>query len=65
MRTTLNLDDSLIRHAIQATGIEEKTKLLHLGLQSLIREAASRRLSHLFGKVKKAHVPSRRRSTWS
>ncbi|MGI9113476.1 MAG: type II toxin-antitoxin system VapB family antitoxin [Chthoniobacterales bacterium] len=34
MRTTLNLDDSLIEAARSATGEQEKTKLIHLGAAS-------------------------------
>ena len=64
-RTTLILDNNLIRDAAQATGIQEKTKLVHMGLQSLIREAAAKRLARLYGVAKKARVPSRRAVPWS
>jgi Arc/MetJ family transcription regulator len=37
MRTTLNLDDDLLAEAQRTTGVKEKTRLLHLGLQALIQ----------------------------
>ena len=33
VRTTLNLDDDLIRKAREFTGIEEKTALIHAALR--------------------------------
>ena len=61
MRTTLNLDENLYKKAAQVTGIAEKTKLLHLGLETLIRQAVYKDFSSLFGTVKKAKAPRRRR----
>lgn len=61
MRTTLNIQDDLYREAVKATGVEEKTKLLHLGLQALVRQEASRRLAKLFGTIKNAKAPPRRK----
>ena len=49
MRTTLILDDELIAKARELTGIEEKTKLIHMGLEALVQRAAARRLSTLGG----------------
>ena len=43
MRTTLNLDDELIARARESTGVQEKTRLLHLGLEALIHREAARR----------------------
>ena len=61
MRTTLNLSEDLYREAAKATGVAEKTKLIHLGLETLVREAAAKRLARLFGKIKEAKAPPRRR----
>ena len=36
MRTTLNLDDALLDEARRITGIDEKTALIHRGLEELI-----------------------------
>lgn len=64
MRTTFILKDDLYQKAAQLTGIREKTKLIHLGLESLIRDQAARRLIHFFGTVKNAKAPLRRKAKW-
>ena len=61
MRTTLNLDEKLYNDAVKATGIEEKTRLIHTGLQALIRTAAYRKLANLRGSIKNAKAPPRRK----
>ena len=44
MRTTLNLDDDLIRDAREMTGIQEKTALIHKALRDLLaREGTGER----------------------
>lgn len=40
MRTTLNIDDSLMDRASKMTGVKEKTALVKLGLEALIAERA-------------------------
>ena len=62
MRTTLNLDDELVREAARATGIGEKTALIHEGLRELSRKAARERLIKLGGKDPGTSRPPRRRS---
>ena len=49
MRTTLNLDDALLERARKLTGIQEKTALLHAGLEALLERASARRLAALGG----------------
>jgi Arc/MetJ family transcription regulator len=49
VRTTLNLDDELIRQARELTGIQEKTALIHAALRELISHGAARRLAALGG----------------
>ncbi len=61
MRTTLNIEDQLIKKASQLTGIKEKTSLVRLGLQALIARESSKRLARLGGTEKKLSVGSRRR----
>ncbi len=61
MRTTLNIDDDLLAKAQEFTGETEKTKLVRMGLESLIQAAAARRLSALGGKMRNLKVPPRRR----
>ena len=61
MRTTLNIDDEMLRKASRLTGVEEKTSLVRLGLQALIAQESSKRLSKLGGTEKNLHVIPRRR----
>lgn len=49
MRTTLNIDDEMLRRAAKLTGIKEKTSLLHEGLKALIAAESARRLAKLGG----------------
>jgi Arc/MetJ family transcription regulator len=62
MRTTLILDDEIIARARELTGIEEKTKLIHMGLEALIQKGASKRLAALGGTMKNFTVPGRDRN---
>ena len=62
MRTTLVLDDDMVKKASDLTGIKEKTSLVRLGLQSLIARESSRRLACLGGTQKKIATIPRRRS---
>ena len=57
----MNLRDDLIAEAQKATGIEEKTALVHAGLQSLIDREKARRLAALEGSEPGAVSPRRRR----
>jgi Arc/MetJ family transcription regulator len=61
MRTTLNLDDDLMRRAILLTGIEEKTAVIHAGLEALIARESARRLARLGGTMPDLALPPRRR----
>ena len=62
MRTTLILDDDLIARARELTGIEEKTRLIHMGLEALVQRAAARRLAALGGSAKDFAVAPRGRA---
>ena len=59
-RTTLNIDDDLLRRAREYTGIQEKTALIHRALRELIAREAARRLAAL-GASMPAYRPGRRR----
>ncbi len=61
MRTTLNIDDNLLKRASQLTGIKEKTALLRLGLEALIALESARRLAKLGGTEKELRSVRRRR----
>ena len=60
MKTTLNLNDDLVEKARTATGIKEKTALIHRGLELLIRKASQERLAHLGGTKTLKKIPRRR-----
>jgi Arc/MetJ family transcription regulator len=62
MRTTLNIDEHLLKKASKLTGIQEKTSLVRLGLEALIAEQAALRLAKLGGSEKRLQLPPRRRS---
>ena len=49
MRTTLNVDATLIRRAAHLTGVVKKTALVRLGLEALIVRESARRLAKLGG----------------
>lgn len=49
MRTTVNIDSTLLEEASMLTGIKEKAALLRQGLQALIERESSRRLAELGG----------------
>jgi Arc/MetJ family transcription regulator len=61
MRTTLNIEDSLIDQAAKLTGIKEKTALVKLGLEALIARESARRLAKLGGTQKQLQEIPRRR----
>ena len=61
MRTTINIEDSLIDKASKLTGIKEKTSLVNLGLEALIARESSKRLAKLGGSEKEiSSVPRRK-----
>jgi Arc/MetJ family transcription regulator len=62
MKTTLNIDDRLLAEARRLTRIEEKTALIHAGLEALIARASARRLAALGGSDSGAAPVRRRRS---
>ena len=62
MRTTLNIEDSLLERARELTGVKEKTALVRLGLEALIALESARRLAALGGSEKKLKPTPRRRT---
>ncbi|MFZ4765548.1 MAG: type II toxin-antitoxin system VapB family antitoxin [Roseimicrobium sp.] len=62
MRTTLILDDELVTKASKLTGVDEKTKLLHMGLEALIHRESARRLAALGGAMPALSVAPRRKT---
>ena len=49
MRTTLNINDELLRQAARLSGITEKTAAVHAGLEALIARESAKRLAALGG----------------
>ncbi|MCI0433203.1 MAG: type II toxin-antitoxin system VapB family antitoxin [Gemmatimonadetes bacterium] len=62
MRTTINLDDELIREAQKLTGMRERTALIREALRALIERESARRLARLGGSDLKVEAPPRRRA---
>ncbi|MCI0548548.1 MAG: type II toxin-antitoxin system VapB family antitoxin [Candidatus Rokubacteria bacterium] len=61
MRTTLNLDEALLREAQRLTGLAEKTAVLHAGLRALIARESAKRLAALGGTERQlTSIPRRR-----
>ena len=61
MRTTLNIDDDLLKKASRLSGVVEKTSLVKLGLEALIARESARRLADLGGSEKRLKTARRRR----
>ena len=61
MRTTLNIEDSLMDKASKMTGIKEKTALVKLGLEALIARESGKRLAKLGGTQKHLEAIPRRK----
>ncbi len=61
MRTTVALDDELVRKAQEFTGVAEKAALLREALKALIERESARRLASLGGTMRGLkNVPRRR-----
>ena len=61
MRTTINIDESLLKKAAKLTGYSEKTLLVRRGLEALIAQESGRRLAQLGGTEKRlSKIPRRR-----
>ncbi len=61
MRTTVNLDESLLDRAIKLTGPLDRSALLHEGLKALIERESARRLAKLGGSQSDLKSAPRRR----
>jgi Arc/MetJ family transcription regulator len=49
MRTTLNINDDLLKQAARLSGITEKTAVVHAGLEALVARESAKRLAALGG----------------
>ena len=65
MRTTVTIDDDLLKAATAAAGTSERSVVLHEALLALVERDAARRLARLGGSDAQARAPRRRRSAFS
>ena len=63
MRTTLNIDEKLVKKASKLTGITEKTALVRAGLEALVSRENAKRLAELGGTEMSLRTIPRRRVT--
>jgi Arc/MetJ family transcription regulator len=63
MRTTLALDDDLLKQAQAFTGLKEKSALVREALKALVERESARRLAQLGGTEKKLTATRRRRAS--
>ena len=63
MRTTVALDDDLVRIAQEFTGVAENTALIREALKALIERESARRLASLGGSIPQLKSVPRRRVT--
>jgi Arc/MetJ family transcription regulator len=61
MRTTLNINDELFKQAASLSGIQEKTAVVHAGLEALIARETAKRLAALDGSEPRLRKIRRRR----
>lgn len=61
MRTTINLDETLLTAAQKISGMTERTALIHEGLKALIERESARRLARLGGSEPELKPVRRRR----
>lgn len=62
MRTTINLDDTLLERAQALSGVQERSALLREALTALIQRESARRLAQLGGSQPELSPVPRRRS---
>ncbi len=61
MRTTLNIDDRILKRAADITGVTEKTSLVRMGLEALVSQESAKRLARLGGTERNLRSIPRRR----
>ena len=61
MKTTINIDDSLIDEAMKAYGIKTKKGIIEMALKELLKRKKIRKLAESFGSQKDIKAPPRRK----
>ena len=51
MRTNIDLDDELVKEAMDVTGVRTKKDIVHLALQELVRARRKKNLVDLAGRI--------------
>jgi Arc/MetJ family transcription regulator len=51
MRTSIEIDDKLMRDALRATGVKTKREAVELGLRTLVQLRAQEKTRELKGKI--------------
>ncbi|MDP1913542.1 type II toxin-antitoxin system VapB family antitoxin [Brevundimonas sp.] len=65
MRTTITIDDELLRDAAEFSGLTEKSAIINRALKMMVEWEASRRLAAMGGTMPDIELPRRRRpSDW-
>jgi Arc/MetJ family transcription regulator len=62
MRTTLDIDEGLVRQALKETGAKSKTDVIEMGLRLVLEREARRRIKALRGRLPAIERVARRRS---
>jgi Arc/MetJ family transcription regulator len=62
MRTTVTIDDELLKRAHKLTGIKERSVLIRTALEDFVAKEAARRLILLGGTEPDLKAPPRRRT---
>ena len=62
MRTTLNINDDLLKQAARLSGITEKTAVVHAGLEALVARESAKRLAAMGGSEPRVRKIRRRRA---
>lgn len=62
MKTTLYIDDSLLRQAMEVSRLKTKTEVVALGLQEIIRKHKLAELARMRGSLPRMRSVRRRRS---
>lgn len=61
MRTTIAIDDELLKEAQDCTGLQGKSAVVRAGLEALVQREAGRRLARMGGSDPHAKAAPRRR----
>lgn len=49
MKTTINIDEELLKEAAEYTGLTQKTAIVHRALEELVRRFAAKELAEMGG----------------